>query len=168
MLGDRDAEALEDGARARLEGGAVVRRDAVFELGEPRGVADVLARGELALLGEGARHDLVAGHRHVEDGQRILGGSDLGGARPTRVLVDDDGAIGRGLVPGEDLEERRLARAVGADEPVAGAGDELEGHALEEGARAVGLAEIGDRDHDSATSEAEAKGVSNVSPSIAR
>jgi len=65
----RDAEALEDRARAGLERVAVVRADAILELDEPRGVGGV-ARGlrdEGALFFERAHHELVAGHRHVED-----------------------------------------------------------------------------------------------------
>ena len=169
---DRDAEALEDRARARLERVAVVRADAVLELDEARGVGRVArALGdERVLLGERARDDLVAGHRDVEDHVLVAHEAILPEHADARALGDDDRALGGGLVAGDDLEERRLAGAVGADEAVARPANELERHALEERARAVRLAEVLDRDHETrggATRDATARVASMVSPAIA-
>ena len=143
----RDAEALEDGAGARLQGVAVVDADAVLELGEVAGIAGPVDRVALLLV-ERLPDDGVAHHRDVEDELLVVAGSGPAGARPRgRALGEVHGAVGGRLVAGEHAEERRLPRAVRADQAVARARVELERHALEERACAVGLAEVGGAEH---------------------
>ena len=61
-----DAETLEDVARARFERVAVVRGDAILELGELFRIGRA-RRNERLLLGERSRDELVARHRDVDD-----------------------------------------------------------------------------------------------------
>ena len=62
-------------------------------------------------------------------------------------LGDDDLAGGGLQIPGEDAEEGGLAGAVGADDAVAVAGNELQLHVLEQGLAAEVHAYIVDCDH---------------------
>ncbi len=80
VLPHRDAEALEDEARARLQRVAVVRADDLFELGDPRGVRAVVR--ERPLLGERAPHDHVALRRRRRGSGPRRAGTGPAGARP--------------------------------------------------------------------------------------
>ena len=99
------------------------------------------------LLGVGLGDDLVAFHRHREDGIFVAEEAILAEDADARRLGDVDRALGGRVVTGDDLEERRLARAVGADQTVTRAADQLERHVLEEDACAIGFPQIGDVDH---------------------
>ena len=74
---------------------------------------------------------LIAHDDRVHDGEVVVGvlvllqhGEALGG-------VDGDGAVGGFQFPGENAQERGFAGAVGADDAVAVAGQELQVHVLE-------------------------------------
>ncbi len=167
MLRHRNTQTLEDGAGARLEGVAVVCRDAVLELHDAGGVLGVrrALRLERPLLGLRAHHELVAGHRDLEDHVLVAHEAILTEDADARALVDHHVALGGLLVARDDLEEGGLAGAVRADEAVARAAHQLERHLLEEGARAVRLAEGVDGDHASAISDVFTSAASRVSPS---
>ncbi len=87
--------------------------------------------------------DLVDGLLDVLEDGRALGQRRLllehadGGAG-----VDDRVAVVGVLEPGHDLEEGRLARAVGADDADLGAVQERQGHVVEDHLVAVGLAHV--------------------------
>ncbi len=146
--GGRDAEPLEDLGRARLEGIAVMARDDVFEIGVAVAVeARVGAIEQRSLVTDRLPQLVVAHHRHLEDRQLLEAVVVLlEGAQPEPPRLRHS-AGARLLLAGEDPQERRLARAVGPDQPVAAAGVELEAHVLEQRLRAVPLGEAGDRDH---------------------
>ena len=108
-------------------------------------VAVAVVDDRAALL-EGS-HTCGPHHGEVEDDLVVLEELVLPEDADAGAAGDGDGALGRRLVAGEDLEERGLARPVGADEPVARARVELERHSLEEHAPSVGLGELGDADH---------------------
>ena len=74
----------------------------------------------------------VAHDDRVHDGVIVIGvlvllqnGDPLGG-------VDGDGAVGGVQLPRQDAQERGLARAVGADDAIAVAGEELQVNVLEQ------------------------------------
>ncbi len=144
----RDAQPLEDLGGARLERVAVVVEDELLDVGVAVGVEIAIHVGEQALaLFERVPDVLLAHHRHVDDRHvlvlEVVLLQDAQAGAPRHV----DDAVRGDLVAGEDLEERRLAGAVGADEAVAGAGVELEGGALEQGVAAEGFGQVGDRNH---------------------
>ena len=107
--GERDAEALEDGRGARLERVAVVRAEDVLDVREAARVGAVV--DDAVLLAERLPDDGVALHREVEDGRAVVEEAVLAEDAEPRLARDRDAAAGRRLVPGEDLEERGLARS---------------------------------------------------------
>ena len=144
----RDPEPLEDLGGARLERVAVVVEDEVLDLGVAVGVEVAVHVGEQALaLLERLPDVLLAHHRDLDDRHvlvlEVVLLEDAHAGAPRHV----DDAVRGDLVAGEDLEEGRLAGAVGADEAVARAGVQLEGDALEEGVAAEGFGQVGDRNH---------------------
>ena len=146
MRSDGNAQAFEDRGGAGFERVAVVRRNLIFELGEPGRVGGRFAHQSL-LLGPGRRHQFVARHGHVEDGVLVSKKAVLPENTEPRPLHHGETPLGGLFVAREDLEKRRLARPVGADESVAFARDELERHVLEQSPRAVRLSELRNFDH---------------------
>src|SRR6185295_4227502 len=73
---------------------------------------------------------------------RVMGGVDAHGDS----IQDDFSRVGRDD-PAEDLEQRRLARAVGADQRVDLAGLDVEAHAAHRVDAAVGLRDAAEREH---------------------
>ena len=118
----RDAEPLEDLAGARLERVAVVGQDDVLELGVALAV-EVGALEQGLLLLDRLPQRLVAHHHDVDDGHVLVAEVVLAQDADARLLGDRDRAVARDLVAGQDAQEGGLARAVGADQAVALAGD---------------------------------------------
>jgi hypothetical protein len=144
----------------------------VHRLVQPAVEVPHVRRVELALQGAGLVVELVevgvrVTHRHVEvveplhlrlelaDGllDVLEDGPALGQRRlllehPDRgVGVDDGVAVVRVLEPRHDLQERRLARAVGPDDADLGAVQERQGDIVENDLVAMGLAHVAQREH---------------------
>ena len=144
----REAEALEDLARAGLRGVAVVALEDLLQFGKTVGV-------EVSVLRFHQR--LPFDHRAPQIGVPLKGDAeDLLFVVEELVLAQDadlealrygDGPLGRILGAPEDVEERRLAGPVRAHEAVALAGVEEEGRVAEEDLAAERLSEAGDGDH---------------------
>jgi hypothetical protein len=107
----------------------------------------VAAVGDAPLLGERVPHHRVAAHREVEDDLAVVEEAILPQHADARPLDQRHRPLGRLLVAGEDPDERALARAVRAHQPVTAPGVELQRHAREQRAGAVFLAEGGRGDH---------------------
>ena len=111
------------------------------------GLAEVWLRIERVLLHHQRVQDLVAHDdrrqgRHLVEGEVILGKH----AEPL-VRLDAHGAGGRLDLARQALQERRLSGAVGADEPIAIAGRELDVHLFEQGLAAERDGEVLNGDH---------------------
>ena len=102
---------------------------------------------EPLLLRERVRHHRVTTHREVEDDRVVVEEAILPQHADPRALDQRERPFGGRLIPGQQAHERALARAVGADQPVAGAGVELQADIGEQRARAVLLGEGGRGDH---------------------
>src|SRR5262249_17619981 len=133
------AEPRQELGGVALGGVAVLLGDGALELAEPRPfvVGELRAREQLLLLVHRGPELLVA---HDDDGENfVLFEGEL-------ILLQDRRFLGTrhrpGVpveLPGEDLEERRLAGAVRAGEPVAAALAEVDRHVFEQTLRTVGF-----------------------------
>ena len=128
----RDAEAGEQLAGVGLGAVAVFLGDHALELAEARalGVVEVGLCEQLVLFLESLPEALVARDHDVEHAP---------GFEPELVLLQHAGSLGALHVAGvrlelarQDLQERRLARAVRPGEAVATPGAEVDGHLLEQ------------------------------------
>ena len=152
--GDRDALALAAGQladdrvrREHLRGEADLAH-------QPLGLADFLVDLEEAeAAGELAAHEDVADDRLLDRERPVLEhGLDAGLARPRRVpaghrlAAHDDLAAGRRDHAGEDLDQRRLAGAVVADQADDLADVDVQADAAERVDVAVGLRDVAELD----------------------
>ena len=145
--GRRDAEPFEDLARLRLERVAVVPEDRLLEVRVAVRVELALGVEQALLLLHRAPHLGVPHHRDVDDPVRLPVVVILLQDAEAHLLRNRDDPLRGRVLAGEDAEQRRLPRPVRADEAVAVPRVELDRDAAEEGLRAEGLAEVGDRDH---------------------
>ncbi len=140
MAGGGDAEAFEDLAGARLEGVAVVVEDQVFELGVAVAVEILVGVGQqLFFFLHGLPELLVAHHDDVENREGLVFEVVLLEHAQPQLLGHVEDPFAGHFLAGENLQEGRLARAVGADEAVTVARVELEAGALEERLLAEGF-----------------------------
>ena len=106
-----------------------------------------------AVVGEPVEHPSGLGYivfsRTVDNEDHVLVAHEaiLAEDADARALVDGHAPFGRLLVTRHDLEERGLAGAVRANEPVARAAHQLQRDAFEERPCAVRFPEVGDADH---------------------
>ena len=148
----RQAQALEDGRRPGFGGVAVEALGPGLELGEAVGVEALPGLGQQGLLlGQDLPQLAVAHEGHVEDRVLLVEELVLAQHADAGPLGQADLAVAGLQLTGEDVEQRRLAGAVGADEAVALPGVEHEGDIGEEGAVAVDLGEVRDREHERET-----------------
>jgi hypothetical protein len=132
----RQSQAIEHHLDPLLDAPAIALVELVLEAAEAferrrRGVEGHVVRGMVVVgdqraqraeaFGDDVEHRLGRGERHV----LLEAGHDDAGLAPHRSRVRRDGAC-------DDLEQRRLAGAVAADDRDALAGIDLEGHAIEE------------------------------------
>ena len=110
-------------------------------------VGEVLFFIEGILLLHHVIEALVAHHHRVQHGVGVILEMVLLQNGHPLFLGDDDLARGGLQIPGEDAEEGGLASAVGADDAVAVAGNELQLHVLEQGLATEVHAYIVDCDH---------------------
>ena len=110
-------------------------------------VGEVLFFIEGILLLHHVIEALVAHHHRVQHGVGVILEMVLLQNGHPLFLGDDDLARGGLQIPGEDAEEGGLAGAVGADDAVAVAGNELQLHVLEQGLATEVHAYIVDCDH---------------------
>ena len=105
--------------------------------------------------------ELAAAGRDLEDRLVADRGALLREEAEVRAALPFDQAVIRVVFAQDDIEEGGLAGAVGADEAeTVGAGD-VQRHVREQGARSVGLRDVGDREHrsgDKGAYEGEVKG----------
>ena len=144
-----DAEALEDLGRARLERVAVLVRGSSPRARRSGRRRTARAAGPSSALLLLHRPPQLAAphHRHVEDQLLLVGEVVLAQHADAGALGDRDRAVRGDLVAGEDAQEGRLARAVGADHAVDLLRVEVQRHAGEQRLLAVVLGEVGDGDH---------------------
>ncbi len=146
-----DAHAEQQLAGARLGGVAVVFADLALELG---GVHVVVLGGvrvgvdRVALLDRRPQL-LVAHHHHVEHAHVFIRELVLAQVGHALVRILGDVAGARVEDAAQDLHERRLAGAVGADQAVAVAVAELDGDVLEQGLGPELLGDVGCDEHGS-------------------
>ena len=145
----RDADALQQLAGARLGRVAVLLGERRFEL---RGADVVLLGGvgirvdrvlvllDLPHFAVAHQHDVE--HAHVLVGELVL----LELAQPL-VRIERDVAAGRLEIAAENPDQRRLAAAVGADQPVPVAVAELDVDVLEQGLRPELDRDVGGGEH---------------------
>ena len=148
LLGDAEAE--EERARARLRVVSAVLGELRLEVGGLHVVVlgGVGVRVDRVALGHGRPHLLVAHQHDVEYALVFVGELVLAQAPDALVGVDGDVAR-RGLqFAAEDLHERGLAAAVGADQAVAVAAAELDRDVIEQGPGPVLHGDAGCGDHD--------------------
>ncbi len=134
----RDAQALQHRAGPGLQRVTIVGSDAVLEIGDPDRIGMGFGR-QPALLGQRPGDHLVPAHRQVQDDLGVVQEAVLAQHPHPRALGQQHLAGAGLLVTGQDAQERRLARAVGAHQPVTAAGVQLKRHPLEQGAGPVGL-----------------------------
>ncbi len=138
----REPQTLEDLRGPGLRGVSVVPLDRLLEHVESLGVELGLVGFEQCLLLDHRLPELgVAHHRHPDDLLVTVEELVLPEDPEPRVLRDRHGALGRIEFATQDVEQRRLARTVRADEPVTLAPVELERRVGEQRLVAVPLAE---------------------------
>ncbi len=150
-----DAEPFQHLAGSRLEGVAVVMQDQLLELRVAVGVelgsrtvVLVLAMRQHPLLFDHRLPDVVvAHHRHLQDGHRFVTEVVLAQDAELEALGNGQGAGAGLLLTGKDAQEGRFPRAVRPHQAIAVAGVELDRDPLEQRLGAVGLGEVGYRDH---------------------
>ena len=145
----RDAKAFEEGCRARFRRVAVFFANDAFEFRETH--ADVVGHLDLVqalFLLHGAPKRLVSHHDGVEDARLLIREVILLQDADTELLGDVHPALIGVFFAGDDLEERRLSRAIRAHERIALAWVEAHGDVLEEDFWAEALRELVERDHD--------------------
>ena len=146
----RNAEPLENLCRPCFEAVAVEADDEVLDLGVAVSIEMILRGLENSfLLCEGIPQLRMAHHGQVENW----------GVFETEVILfehPDPEALGDRHLPfarlfpvGEDPQKRALAGPVRTHEPVTAPRVELKAHTSEQRLVAIGLCEIGDRDHGS-------------------
>ncbi len=146
--GERDALALAAGELRRVAVGEPRELDQVEEVADP--AADLgPARPLRSLPGVEAVGDVV-GHAHVLEQRVVLeheahGPLLHGQARGVVALEQDAAAIGE-VETGDDAQERRLARARGAEQAEQLAGPHLEVEVVQHGGRVEGLRQALDPD----------------------
>ena len=132
---DRDAHAEQQLAGARFGGVAVVFGELRFQIGGAHvvflggiriGVDRIALRHRLPHLG-------VAHHHHIQHAHVLVGELVLAQLAEALVLVQHHVAGSRLQIAAEDLHERGLAAAVGADQAVAVAVAEFDGDVFKQG-----------------------------------
>ena len=143
-----EAEALEDLAGASLRGVAVVSLEGLLEFREPVGVeGPVFLRDQSLALDHRPPEFGVSHERDAEDRVVLVQEVVLPEDAEPESLRHADGALGRIFGAAEDVEQRRLAGAVGAHESVALAGVEQKGRVAEEDLASERLPQARDGDH---------------------
>ncbi len=142
-----DIEALQQDRRVALRFVAVLFADDALELAEAHavGVGHLGLGVEKVALFERGPQAMVAHDHRVDDAQLVVGELIL--LEDAELLRADDAALLRRLLAGEQLHEGGLARAVGAGQAVAAAGQETGGHFVEENLRAEAHGDIFDANH---------------------
>jgi len=97
----------------------------------------LVALSQLARFGDTEAHGVEHGGRDVEIGL-------LGDIADAQALSELQQAVVELLEPGDDLQQRRLARAIAADEAQSLAGLEREAGVVEQGDVAVGEMSVGE------------------------
>jgi hypothetical protein len=131
---------------ARLQCVTVELSHGVLEVGQaPRITLPVIDDG--AALREGLPGRAVAHHGELANDLLIVEEMVLPQHAHPGAAGQRDGAVAGWLVARHDTNERRLARAVGAHQPVAAARVQLQRDAFEQRARAEGLGQILNAEH---------------------
>ena len=140
------AEARQHPGGAGLERVAIVRGDHILQKGDASRVG-MAVFADPSLLAQGFPHHRVAAHGQLENDGIVVEEAVLPKHAEACPLGQPEAAVRDLLVTGQEAQEGRLARAVGAHEPVARPRIELQGHVFEQHARAVFLGQVAGIDH---------------------
>ena len=143
-----NSQAVEYCGCASLGGVPIVPLHRFLEFGEPVGIEGLLGVGEQRLpLDQRVPQLWIALERDAEDFLFVVHELILAQNAESAPFRNRYGAVVGGEVPAQDPEQRGLARAVGADEPVPFSRVELERYPGEQGPVAERFRDIGNGDN---------------------